>query len=267
MPRGHRRSRLFDDRSPYLDRFGLLLLVAGASVIVQALVDTGTTASDPTSAVAGLLVSLLVGATMSLSMRAAGVARRWSRVADIVVALGVAASGLVLGLSAVDDVVVSSATGREAAIAWTVLSALAPVLVVRRLLRHKRATRGTLLGAVSAYLLLALTFTYLFQTVETVQQTPFFGTEEPTTSFMYFSLVTITTLGYGDLSAATELGRLVSVMEALIGQVYLVTFVGLVVGLLVNQRGQGAGPGPHPDRDPEPARDIAPPGGRRGVGG
>jgi hypothetical protein len=53
---------------------------------------------------------------------------------------------------------------------------------------------------------------------------------------MYFSLVTITTLGYGDLAAVEPLGRLLTTIEAVIGQVYLVTFVAMIVGLMVEQR-------------------------------
>ena len=60
---------------------------------------------------------------------------------------------------------------------------------------------------------------------------PFFSQPEPTTSYMYFSLTTITTTGYGDFTSSTEFGRLLSMAEAVIGQVYLVTFVALLVGL------------------------------------
>ena len=61
---------------------------------------------------------------------------------------------------------------------------------------------------------------------------------DSTTSFMYFSLVSITTVGYGDLAAATDLGRLLAASEALVGQVYLVTFVAMIVGLRIRQREQ-----------------------------
>ena len=47
--------------------------------------------------------------------------------------------------------------------------------------------------------------------------------------FLYFSLATLTTTGYGDLSAATELGRAMAVTEALIGQMYLVTVLAVIV--------------------------------------
>jgi hypothetical protein len=121
---------------------------------------------------------------------------------------------------------------------WVVLGLVAPVAVIRRLIYHRRATGATLLGAVSAYLLIAVAFTFTFLSLD--RFTPFFGTDEPTTTAMYYSLVTITTLGYGDYTAATALGRLLSTMEALVGQVYLVTFVAMIVGLLIQSR-QGDG--------------------------
>jgi voltage-gated potassium channel Kch len=48
---------------------------------------------------------------------------------------------------------------------------------------------------------------------------------------MYFSLSTITTVGYGDLTAITPFARLIATAEAVSGQVYLVTFVAMLVGL------------------------------------
>ena len=84
---------------------------------------------------------------------------------------------------------------------WVILSVIAPVAVVRRVLLHKKTTIQTLIGAVTAYLLMAVAFTLIFLSLDGTQGSFFFGTEQPTTSFMYFSLVTITTTGYGDLAA------------------------------------------------------------------
>ena len=47
--------------------------------------------------------------------------------------------------------------------------------------------------------------------------------------YLYFSLVTLATLGYGDLSASSSLGRMLSVTEALAGQLYLVSIVAVLV--------------------------------------
>nr|WP_274387788.1 potassium channel family protein [Salsipaludibacter albus] len=115
---------------------------------------------------------------------------------------------------------------------------MAPVVVVRRLLHHKAVTRQTLFGALSGYLLIAIALSFALQTVGSVQSTPFFGSPQPTTTFIYYSLVTVTTVGYGDFTAATDLGRMLSVFGAVLGQVYLVVVVAMVVGLLAQRRRQ-----------------------------
>ena len=115
---------------------------------------------------------------------------------------------------------------------WVVLSVLAPVVVVRRLLHHHEVTSRTLQGAISAYLLIPVAFQFVFLTVDDLLPGGFFGSPKPPTAFMYFSLTTITTVGYGDLAPASDVGRLLATVEALLGQVFLVTFVALLVGLL-----------------------------------
>lgn len=61
-------------------------------------------------------------------------------------------------------------------------------------------------------------------------------TAESTKNFLYFSFVTITTVGYGDLTAASNLGRSLAIAEALTGQIYLVTVVAAIVGGLGARR-------------------------------
>ena len=228
-----RRWRLFDDHSEYVDRFGLLLAVTTLAVVTLSLVDLGSVDSDLRSEIGQVLVTLFVGATLLLALRASGVGRRLRLLADVIISVGIAATIIVVTLVELTD------TSQElggAPMVSTVLALVAPVVVVRRLVRHGRASGATLLGAVSAYLLIALAFNFAFLTVDDFNQEPFFGQVEPTTSFMYYSLVTITTLGYGDLAAVSPFGRLLSTIEAVIGQVYLVTFVAMIVGLIVEQR-------------------------------
>jgi hypothetical protein len=64
---------------------------------------------------------------------------------------------------------------------------------------------------------------------------------------VYFSFVTLTTVGYGDLTASNEVGRAVAILEALAGQLYLVTIVALFVSNLgrERQRTQDLRPSPH----------------------
>lgn len=119
--------------------------------------------------------------------------------------------------------------------------------VVARISRHPRVTVRTATGALTVYLLLGLLFCYLFVFVSEVQQRSFFAqpSADFIVSYLYFSFSCLTTVGFGDLTAATDVGRMIAVVEALIGQLYLVTVVALVVGNFGRQRRA------HGD-DPEP---------------
>ena len=111
------------------------------------------------------------------------------------------------------------------------------------------------MGAVAAYLQIAVAYAFLFQTIDAYTSSNFFGEEVSTTIYMYFSLITISTVGFGDFASVTDLGRMASASEAVIGQVFLVTFVALIVSRFAagmprgsasgnGQEGQGAGAPP-----------------------
>jgi hypothetical protein len=74
--------------------------------------------------------------------------------------------------------------------------------------------------------------------VDSLSSTPFFAQHAAANShnLLYFSFATITTTGYGDLTAGTDVGRSLAIAEALIGQIYLVTVVAAIVGGLGRQR-------------------------------
>lgn len=74
-----------------------------------------------------------------------------------------------------------------------------------------------------------MVFMYLFLAVDRFGDGSFFGEPETSTGFMYFSLVTITTLGYGDLVPASDVGRAVATSAAMLG--YLVFIVARLVAL------------------------------------
>ena len=140
------------------------------------------------------------------------------------------------------------ATGPE--FLWLIAAALAPVVVARRLVEQRTVTVQTLLGAVAAYLQIAVAYAFAFQALDAVTALPLFGVQVPTTSYMYASLTALSTLGYGDLVPMTELGRLVAVSEAIVGQVFLVTFVAMLASRYASrpvsppdtQRGMGTWP-------------------------
>jgi hypothetical protein len=231
---------VFDDKSPYLDRFGPVLALTAVTIATLSLVEIGG-AGDPESfwrRLVGTCVGLLIGATLLLALRAAGVERRRRIVVDVAYALYAAYTVLGFVLYVAADVNIAAASGAPSGL-WLAFALFTPAAVMRRLAYHRRVTLGTMLGAVAAYLLIALAFCYLFLYINDVQAAAFFASgTEPSTSYMYFSLVTIATLGYGDLVPVTDLGRLAAGTEAVVGNVYLVTFVAMLVGLLIQGRQQ-----------------------------
>jgi hypothetical protein len=86
-------------------------------------------------------------------------------------------------------------------------------------------------GAICVYLLLGMIFVFVYGAVAALGDGPFFAqaTDGTRSLRLYFSFVTLATLGYGDYTPASELGHTLAVMEALIGQLYLVTVVALLV--------------------------------------
>jgi Ion channel len=118
------------------------------------------------------------------------------------------------------------------------LIAFAPVALVLGMIddmqaRH-RVTVRTIIGVLSVYLLIGLVFTFMDAIIGSQASEPFFkhGHVGTPADYLYFSYATLTTVGYGDLVAGLELGRSISIIEALIGQIYLVSVVALIVGNL-----------------------------------
>jgi prepilin signal peptidase PulO-like enzyme (type II secretory pathway) len=105
--------------------------------------------------------------------------------------------------------------------------------VVRQFRDQGGVTIHSMFGVLCLYLLIGLIFAVAFGVVHELSDTDFFTTANPgRDDFLYFSFATLTTVGYGDLVAATNLGRSLAITEALLGQIYLVTVVALIVGNL-----------------------------------
>lgn len=229
-----KRQPFLDDESRLTDRFGLLTAVSIGSIILLMLVNTQASDQSFVAQLLSLVTVVLAALTLLLALRAAGLAHRWQRIANAIVIVMV----LLIVLMAILESISSVGQLREypAPILVVGLSVLAPLAVIARLIRHRSVTRATVLGAISGYLLIAIMYYYLFLMIGQFTGDDFFGSAQPTQSYMYFSLATLTTTGYGDLTAKTDLGRLLAMSEAVTGQIYLVTFVAMIVGLFVSQR-------------------------------
>jgi hypothetical protein len=105
-------------------------------------------------------------------------------------------------------------------------------ITLQRILRQRRVTYETVLGALCTYVLLGLLFAFAYLAVDELAG-PFFTQPGPhgQSEYLYFSFVTLTTLGFGDLSPDVGLPQALTVFEALTGQVFLVTMVARLVTL------------------------------------
>ncbi len=113
------------------------------------------------------------------------------------------------------------------------LLAVAMGAVLRRVVMAPEVGSRTILGALSVYAVLGLLFTFLYGVIDRVQGGPFFeGHAHPASSdFLFFSYTTLTTTGYGNLVPGGQPGRLISGLEMMAGQIFLVTLVAGLVSL------------------------------------
>ena len=113
--------------------------------------------------------------------------------------------------------------------------------VVKQFREVRGVTMQTMFGVLCLYLLIGLLFAVAFGAIQAISDTSFFTTiHGHRDDFLYFSFATLTTVGYGDLVAATDLGRSLSITEALVGQLYLVTVVAVIVSNLRPTRARAA---------------------------
>jgi ion channel len=110
--------------------------------------------------------------------------------------------------------------------------------IARRLWLRVEISVLTVLGAVCIYVLLGLSFAFVYEAIGDLGSQPFFASQETGTrsDYMYFSFITMATVGYGDLTPEGGLGRALAVTEGLFGQIYLVTAVAALVSNLGRAR-------------------------------
>jgi hypothetical protein len=116
-------------------------------------------------------------------------------------------------------------------VAGAVLYLVAPASIVRHIAFRPAVDRETMLGALAAYLLLGMAFAFAYRCLGALQRGPFFGPAGDGTlsEDLFFSFVTLTTTGYGNLVPARNPGQTLAVLEALLGQLFLVTAVAKIV--------------------------------------
>lgn len=121
----------------------------------------------------------------------------------------------------------------DVVIACLIIGCLATL--VGYIFRVPTITANALFAATAAYVILALFWAVLFVAVNHVAPGSIAGAGDGWPDMIYFSLVTITTLGYGDLTPVTPFCRMLAAVEAVTGQLYLAVLVAWLMGLLISQ--------------------------------
>jgi uncharacterized membrane protein len=209
--------------APRRYRYGLLLGLIAVSLSFQL--------AAPVADWSRLVTVALQGATLVLALRTSQARPLLVRIAAVAVAAALVGSVTAVlsgGDAGSDSTVLTSA----------LLVGLAPAGIAAGVVRSIREDQGvsiaTMFGVLCIYLLLGMFFAFAYGTISTLDSAAFFAQQSNPTQadFLYFSYTTLTTTGFGDLTAATGLGRAVTISEALVGQVYLVTIVAAIVSNL-----------------------------------
>ncbi|MFL5921138.1 MAG: potassium channel family protein [Gaiellaceae bacterium] len=146
-------------------------------------------------------------------------------------------SSAILGGGAVALALVSALGGGGsrllgiAVLIQVVLLAVAGGEILGTVLLEQEVGFRTILGAISVYVLLGILFTWVYVAVDKLQAGSFFGVPTQTGDFVFFSITTLSTTGYGNLVPAAQPGRMLAGLEMLVGQIFLVTLIAGLVSL------------------------------------
>jgi hypothetical protein len=195
-----------------------------AAVAVQGAVPSGD--------VQRVVVNVLLGVILICAFEVAHAASWLRRIAVALAAGGVAMA--VLGSTET----IGEGEGRLMSAAVVALAPPAVAVgVVRNLRASGRVGVEAVTGVLTLYMLLGTLCAFVYGALDGFGS-PFFAQDVPASvsRCLYFSFTTLTTVGFGDLTARTDVGHTLAVFEALVGQIYLVTVVSLIVGNLGRAR-------------------------------
>jgi hypothetical protein len=224
---GGRRGWTIRRRVRAPDSYGVVMML-----IVTTLLALGVSEA---SVVATLGAAVLAAVTLLFAAWTSRAPARVQRLLLVLVPIVViAAVGSRMASSTVGGVVASLANG--------LLLLGAVVAIGRRLIEHPRVDGATILGAICVYLLVGLVFACVYSAFGHVGRAFAQSPHPSVVDAVYFSFVTLATIGYGDLTPGGDLVRIVAVLEALMGQLYLVTVIAVLVSNMGTARPGRASP-------------------------
>jgi len=113
------------------------------------------------------------------------------------------------------------------------------VLILKHIFRQEDITLETIYGAIVVYILIGLIWVFLYKMVEILHPNSFsmasILTAESKKNLYYFSFVTLTTLGYGDVTPVSFPAKSIAMLEAIVGQMYIAVLIARLVGIHIAQ--------------------------------
>jgi hypothetical protein len=225
-PQHHGRLRssrdAFRERLVRGDTYGLLLVILMATYVLIALLER--------SPWERLFISLMLGLIVLLTLHTSHVRARAFRFILAIV--------LIIELATFVQAIVGREGNDGSGYLMFVLVLIAPLVILSRIMRHEVIGMETIMGALCVYVLLGIGFAGIYAGINDFERLGFFAQPGPKNNvdFLYFSFITQTTVGYGDLTPGTDAGRVIVTFEALIGQVFLVTLVARLVSMYGHAR-------------------------------
>jgi hypothetical protein len=184
----------------------------------------------------GYVLAAVGMAMVVLAVRAAKVRPR-SLVTLLAIGLGgrvLAAAGLPMGRI---EVAIAGHLLGAGFVLWTGL------IIVAHVMRSRRVTMDTVFGAACTYLLLGILWSEFYIVVALSVPNAFNGVTGVARGdfgdIFYYSYITLTTVGYGDVSPAHPTARVLAMLEGLIGQLYVAIIIARMVGLQIAERLDG----------------------------
>ena len=144
--------------------------------------------------------------------------------------------GLTATFLAIAFTIAVNLVGTDQARAWgfvmlAVAQGAALLAVLSRISRHQEVGFQTVMGGISAYALIAFVMASVYTAADLLTAGGFLDGVQSPGDFTYFSFITLTTVGFGDITPISELAKRLVVIEAFVGQVFLITLVARLVSL------------------------------------
>lgn len=166
-----------------------------------------------------------------------------------IIAISLALSGF--GLRVLNYFLISSSLQFLGFCIYLIFFLLMAIVIVANIMKRKKVTAETIYGAICVYLLFGIVWTEMYAIIEMINPGSFLSGGENVVALagpfqrrpgfenlIYYSFVTLTTLGYGDITPVSPHAKALSALEAVVGQLYIAVMIARLVGLHIVHSGE-----------------------------